>query len=226
VLNEVVVAAKARTSTKQRIAEAAFATLREEGYAGASARAIAGRGKFNQALIFYHFGGVDEALLAALDWGSEKRLARYRQTFGEALTFDQMAPAAWTLFKEDLDSGFVKVLGELIAAGSSNPDLGRQVASRVEPSLAFTRETFQRLLGSSPLSMFVSVDDAAFALTSLYLGLELMCNLERSTERAESLFATAGRLATVFGSMLGTGASAPVNHQAPVTKMARSRRAK
>ena len=114
-----------------------------------------------------------------------------------------MAPAAWALFKEDLDSGFVKVLGELIAAGSSKPELGRQVASRVEPSLAFTRETFERVLGSSPLSMFVSVDDAAFALTSLYLGLELMCNLEGSTERAESLFATAGRLAPMLAALAG-----------------------
>ena len=216
-------AAKSSTATKDRIIAAAFETLRDEGYAGASARAIAGRGKFNQALIFYHFGGVEEALLAALDWGSEKRLARYREVFGAALTLDQFAPAAWELFREDLESGFVKVLGELIAAGSSKPELGRQVATRVEPSLAFTRETLQRVLGSSPLSMFVSVDDAAFALTSLYLGLELMCNLEQSTERAESLFATAGRLAVVFGAMAApAGQPASAGDQVPAAGATRA----
>jgi AcrR family transcriptional regulator len=48
-----------------RIAEAALATLKAHGFAGASARAIAHVGGFNQALIFYHFGSVQNALLGA-----------------------------------------------------------------------------------------------------------------------------------------------------------------
>ncbi|MGD0455999.1 MAG: TetR family transcriptional regulator, partial [Solirubrobacteraceae bacterium] len=53
--------------TKLKIAEAALETLKQRGFAGASAREIAGVGGFNQALIFYHFGSVQKALLAALD---------------------------------------------------------------------------------------------------------------------------------------------------------------
>src|SRR5438874_2502405 len=53
--------------TKNRIVEAALAVLKRQGYAGASARSIAAEGRFNQALIFYHFGSVRNLLLAADD---------------------------------------------------------------------------------------------------------------------------------------------------------------
>src|SRR5258708_12780511 len=53
------------SGTKLQIAEAALDTLKANGFAGSSARAIAHRGGFNQALIFYHFGSVQNALLPA-----------------------------------------------------------------------------------------------------------------------------------------------------------------
>ena len=51
--------------TKQRIIRATLQTLREQGAAGTSARAIAAAGGFNTSLLFYHFGSVEGALLAA-----------------------------------------------------------------------------------------------------------------------------------------------------------------
>lgn len=65
------------SGTKLRIAEAALATLRAAGFAGCSARAIAHEGGFNRALIFYHFGTVHNALLAAFDLVSEPRIHEY-----------------------------------------------------------------------------------------------------------------------------------------------------
>src|ERR1700734_1439816 len=71
---------------KLQIAEAALETLKANGFAGASARAIAHVGGFNQALIFYHFGSVQNALLAALDLISERRLDDYGPAFETART--------------------------------------------------------------------------------------------------------------------------------------------
>ena len=53
--------------TRRLLIDAAIETLKSEGYAGASARAIAERAGSNQGLIFYHFGSVANLLLAALD---------------------------------------------------------------------------------------------------------------------------------------------------------------
>src|SRR5207249_1839872 len=43
-------------ATRAQFVEATIETLKREGFAGASARAIARTGGFNQSLIFYHFG--------------------------------------------------------------------------------------------------------------------------------------------------------------------------
>lgn len=51
--------------TREKLLEGALRTLVEQGIAKASARAIATTAGVNQALVFYHFGSVDELLAAA-----------------------------------------------------------------------------------------------------------------------------------------------------------------
>ena len=46
---------------------AARTSLRTDGIMGASARVIARHGDFNQALIFYHFGSLNDLFIAVLD---------------------------------------------------------------------------------------------------------------------------------------------------------------
>jgi AcrR family transcriptional regulator len=191
-----------RITTKEKIVDAALGTLKAEGYAGASSRAIAANGKFNQALIFYHLGGVDEALLAALDRSNELRLARYREVFAGATTLTEMIDAAAMLYREDVESGHVRVLCEMIAAGAGSAELGREVAARVEPWVAFTRETFARVTAGSALAALISADDAAYALTSLYLGMELLNNLSGSHEQADAMFAKASAFASLLAPFL------------------------
>src|ERR1700685_2617149 len=65
------------TETRRVLVEAPIPALKEDGYAGASARAIAERAGSTQGLIFYHFGSVANLLLAALDSVSAERLAHY-----------------------------------------------------------------------------------------------------------------------------------------------------
>ena len=70
-------AGAASAATRAALVDAAIESLRFDGFAGASARAIAARAGSNQSLVFYHFGSVAELLLAALDEVSERRLHRY-----------------------------------------------------------------------------------------------------------------------------------------------------
>ncbi len=57
--------------TRDRIIDAALRTVRDEGLVRTSVRQIARTGGFNQALVFYHFGSVEELLLAALERSGE-----------------------------------------------------------------------------------------------------------------------------------------------------------
>src|SRR5262245_37574396 len=71
--------------TRARLMDGAIETLRRHGYAATSARSIAATAGVNQALIFYHFGSVDELLAAA---------CRQTAAAQEALYADRLATAA------------------------------------------------------------------------------------------------------------------------------------
>jgi AcrR family transcriptional regulator len=189
-------------TTTTRIVDAALTVLRTEGYAGASVRSIAAAGGFNQALIFYHFGDVESLLLAALDKSNDERMASYRQRLGDVNALAEVLDAARVLYEEDFASGHVKVLAEMMAAGAASPNLGREVARRVEPWLAFTRETIDRVLASSPLAQMIPAGEVAYALAALYLGAELLTNLDGDRTRADALFDSAARVLSFVGPFL------------------------
>src|SRR3981081_1925848 len=96
-------AEEALGGTKSKIAEAALETLKAKGFAGSSAREIAAAGDFNQALIFYHFGSVQNVLLAALDLVSARRMRAYEPAFERAQTVSELATLAREIYAEDLE---------------------------------------------------------------------------------------------------------------------------
>ena len=97
-------------ATRKRIVEAAIETLKAEGFAGTSARAVAKTGGFNQALVFYHFGSMSELLLAALDETGARRMSRYREALADVDDLGRLAELAGRIFQEDLDAGHMTVL--------------------------------------------------------------------------------------------------------------------
>src|SRR4051795_3299550 len=105
--------AQDKRATRDQILEATLETLREEGFPGATSRAIARRGGFNQALVFYYFGSLDGLLLAALDATSERRLTRYRAAVEQAETLEQLLLATAEVYREDRESGHMTVVSQL-----------------------------------------------------------------------------------------------------------------
>jgi AcrR family transcriptional regulator len=185
--------------TQQRIVDAALETLKQEGYTGASARTIADRGGFNQALIFYHFGTVNQLLLAALDETSQRRLAHYRAAVEQTKTLPELLQTASRLYREDLAAGHITVLNELIGASLAYPELRPQVAARVQPWVQFAETVITQVLDGGPLTDLVPSRDAAFATVALYLGMQMLTHLGGDTTAIESLFATGERVAALLG---------------------------
>lgn len=189
--------------TKGRIVEAALRTLREEGFAGCSARAIARAGGFNQALIFYHFGTLKELLLAALDRTAEERMARYGPAVEEARTLEDMVSVATEIYREDLEAGHITVLSEMIAGSLAHPELGPEIVARMEPWIDFAERAIARVLDRSPFAGVIPARTLAFAVVALYLGIDLLSYLDRDRPRAEAMFEAAARLAPVLAPLLG-----------------------
>jgi AcrR family transcriptional regulator len=191
--------------TKALIVEAALETLKAKGFAGASAREIARAGGFNQALVFYHFGSVHNLLLAALDRVSDRRMRAYRPAFEEAQTVSELAALARAIYDEDLENGYVTVLGELVAAGVSDRELGRQVVARIEPWLEMVEGKVRGLVSGSLLEPVVPARDLAFAIIALYLGIDMLSHLDGDHTRAESLLDLGVRMAPLAQALLPLG---------------------
>ena len=184
--------------TRRKLVEAAIITLKEDGYAGASARAIAERAGSNQGLIFYHFGSVANLLLAALDAVSAARLAHYGSSIDRAGSLAELADAASDIFREDLDAGYVTVLVEMIAGASATPGLGPEVAARVGPWTDFAQRAVESVLADSPLGSVLPSRDVAYGIVALYLGLEMLSHLNGDRAPALALFAHAARFASLL----------------------------
>jgi AcrR family transcriptional regulator len=173
--------------TRQRIVDAALKTLKKEGFAGTTSRAIARTGGFNQALIFYHFGSLDGLLLAALDRTSEERLERYRNAVDEAATAEELAEVAASIYAEDRDRGHMTVVSQMVAGSVARPELAREVVARMEPWIELGEEALRKALASSPAREVVPLRDLAYAIVTFYLGLNLLTHLDEDRERTEAL---------------------------------------
>lgn len=194
---------------------AALETLKEEGFAGTSARAIARRGNFNQALIFYHFGTLNDLLLACLDRTSAERMARYRDAVRRPGSIEERIQLAAELYREDLQTGHITVISELIAGSLSRPDLGPEVVARMEPWVELVEEVLSYLLAESALAGIIQPRPLAFGIIALYLGVDLLSHLDDDHSRAEALFETAGRLVPLLAPVMGGFAARDPRHGDP-----------
>lgn len=200
---------QALAGTKLQIAEAALETLRAMGFAGASAREIAKAGNFNQALIFYHFGSVQNALLAALDLVSARRMRAYEKRFEQARTVADLATLAREIYEEDLENGYVTVLVAMVVAGASSADLGREVVDRIEPWIDMVARKLHQLIAGSVFEPMVRERDAAFGIVALYLGMDMLSHLQGDNTRAGALLDLGASRAPLVDALLPSHGEGP-----------------
>jgi AcrR family transcriptional regulator len=174
--------------TRSELIAAAVETLRESGFAGASARKIAQRAGCNQALVFYHFGSVNDLLIAALEDVSARRLEAYRELLDHTGTLASLAAAARTVFEADLDAGHVRVLTEMISGAQSAPGLGERVAAVLAPWRSFAEAAVGNVMAASPIGQVVPTQEVAHAVVAGLLGLEMLTSLDGDRAAALALF--------------------------------------
>ncbi len=116
-----------RGATREAILEAARARLLDDGYAGLSTRSVAEAAGVPLSQLHYHFGSKQQLILDVLEAENARRLARQTAMYGEDRPLWQRYEEACDFLEDDLDSGYVRVLQEMIAAGWSDPEIGAKV---------------------------------------------------------------------------------------------------
>ena len=192
--------------TRARILEATLVTIRTEGIVGASARAIARHGNFNQASIYYHFGSIHDAMLAAIEHMSQMRLDRYEKRVSQVTSLSELVVVAAELHREDVESGNIKILAQVMAGASGDAALAASVAEVVQPWVAVVGKAIHRALAASPLAATLPVDDLAYAVTALFIGVEMLSNVGPEDHSA-SVFAAFEGMARLVEAVLQVDAS-------------------
>src|ERR1700750_1850924 len=109
------VAAKLETSVV--VLEAAKKMLRQNGYAKLSTRDVAAAAGVPLSQIHYHFGSKQGMVLALFEHLNSQLIDRQSALFHDsALTLSEQWDRACDYLDEDIASGYVRVLQELIAA--------------------------------------------------------------------------------------------------------------
>jgi AcrR family transcriptional regulator len=113
--------------TRALILDAARIRLLADGYGGLSTRKVADEAAVPLSQLHYHFGSKQGLILAVLEVENQRRLARQQNMYAEDAPLWQRYERACDFLEDDLDSGYVRVLQEMIAAGWSNEELGDAV---------------------------------------------------------------------------------------------------
>jgi AcrR family transcriptional regulator len=113
--------------TSTQILEAARSCLLADGYANLSTRKVADAASVPLSQIHYHFGGKSGMVLALLDYENRMRVQRQRLMYGTEMPLWKRYEQACDFLDDDLASGYVRVLQEMIAAGWSDAEMARRV---------------------------------------------------------------------------------------------------
>ena len=113
--------------TARSILHAAKESLLDTGLSGLSTRSIADAAGVPLSQIHYHFGSKQRLVLAVLEAENERLLERQQQMFESDLPLWKQWEQACDFLDDDLESGYVRVLHEMIAAGWSDPEIAAVV---------------------------------------------------------------------------------------------------
>ncbi|MEU6063663.1 MULTISPECIES: TetR/AcrR family transcriptional regulator [Streptomyces] len=159
--------------TKTKLLEGALRTLTEQGIAKTSARTVAAAAGVNQALVFYHFGSVDELLAAACRYGAEKAVARYRSRLAAVTSLSELLAVGREIHEQERAGGHVALLGQLLAGAQTHEILRPATAAGLDLWITEIQKVLTRVLADTPFGEFTDPAGLARALAASFVGIEL-----------------------------------------------------
>jgi AcrR family transcriptional regulator len=165
----------AQTSTV--LLEAAKKVLRQRGYSGLSTRDVAEAAGVPLSQIHYHFGSKQGLVLALFEYLNAQLLDRQNALFGNTtLKLSEQWDRACQYLDDDIASGYVRVLQELIAASWADAEVAKVVRAGLfswfDLIVELTRKAERELGGLGPFSareVAALVGGAFIGAESLYL---------------------------------------------------------
>lgn len=159
--------------TRENILQAAELILHKQGYAGLTTRDVASHAGVQLSQIHYHFKSRRGLLLGLFEELNNRLLRRQTEMFANDLPLWRQWKLACDYLDEDLDSGYVRILNELAAAGWSDPEIGQAVRNAMagwnQLLTDAARRGGERFGGLGPFAP----EDVAALVSSVFVGAEI-----------------------------------------------------
>ena len=170
-------------NTRALILEAARRRLVEGGYARLNLRDIASDAGVNHALIGYHFRGKQQLVLAVLDDANTRLLERQAQMYDASANASEKWRQACDFYEDDLRSGFVKLLMELMGASFHDQELRREFTPRMLAWHGMVEQAVTDFIRDSGLKLPVSARAIAAWIGWFWMGMEASMALQIPEEK-------------------------------------------
>ena len=117
-----------KIETNIGLLDAARKVLRQKGYSGFSTRDVAAQAGMPLSQIHYHFGSKQGMVLALFEYLNAQLLDRQNTLLGDAtLKLSEQWDRACDYLDDDIASGYVRVLQELVAASWADPEVAKVI---------------------------------------------------------------------------------------------------
>lgn len=189
-------------TTRASILQAARRCLCSTGYAQLNVRDIAREAGVNHALINYHFQGKQQLVLAVLDDANNQLLERQKRMYAAPAGAGAKWQQACDFYEEDLQSGFVRLMLELMAASFQDEALRREFVPRMLAWHQVVDRAVGEFIDSAGLDLPVSRHAITAWIGWFWLGMEASMALgipEEQGHQREALQAVATLLRLVEG---------------------------
>ena len=176
----------AEPKTRASILDAAKQALLESGYSGLSTRKIAVAAGVPLSQIHYHFGSKQGLVLEVLAEENRKLIDRQKSMYSQDMPLWKQWEQACDFLDDDMESGYVRVLQEMVAAGWSNPEIAMAVKEMLREWFAVLSDVAERAAHRiGGLGPFTAAEGAVLA-GAPFLGVEAMLLLGFSDDEVPS----------------------------------------
>ncbi|MCI4063804.1 TetR/AcrR family transcriptional regulator [Micromonospora sp. R77] len=184
------------SDTKQRLLDGAIAAIRQHGIAGISARTIAAAAGVNQALVFYHYGSVDDLLTAACRASTAERVAHWSDRLSGVGSLRELLAVGRALHEQERELGNVSFLAQMLAGAQTDERLAAPTAGALQLWVDELEAVLRRLLAGSPFAEIADVPGLARAVSAAFIGFELYDGVDRAA--ADRALAALDQLAVLI----------------------------
>jgi AcrR family transcriptional regulator len=165
--------ALAKIETGTVVLDAAKKVLRQKGYAKLSTRDVAAAAGVPLSQIHYHFGSKQGMVLALFEYLNSQLLDRQNALFHDrSLKLSEQWDRACDYLDEDIASGYVRVLQELVAASWGDAPVAKVIQAGIMGWVTLIAELARRAErdfgGLGPFT----ADEVAILVASAFIGAE------------------------------------------------------